>query len=137
MKIELEKFAPGNDALQYLEKRVADPNYRGDVSSQHNRWTFDDLIFILGKMNKYIGNQGFLKMRTTDKSKRAQNTLDEFDYAKFCEEVIKGKGKGSQDAMRKNYFPDWHRCGWINRYDKNRTEVLCQNFRRRVKTFIR
>lgn len=120
MKIELEKFAPGNDALQYLEKRVADPNYRGDVSSQHNRWTFDDLIFILGKMNKYIGNQGFLKMRTTDKSKRAQNTLDEFDYAKFCEEVIKGKGKGSQDAMRKNYFPDWHRCGWINRYDKNR-----------------
>jgi len=123
MKVDLEKFAPGNVSLKYLEKRIADPNYRGDVSSQHNRWTFDDLILILVKMKKYKGDRDFLKIRTTDKSKRAQNTQDEFDFAMFCEEVKKALDKGTQDAMRKNYFPDWHRCGWIERYDKNNNSI--------------
>ena len=119
MKVSLNSFAPGNKALRYLESRIADPNYRGDVSSQHNRWTFDDLILILSKLKKYKGDVTPIKIRTTDKSKRSTNTLDEFDFAKFCEEVVLELGKGSQDAMRKNYFPDWHRAGWVERYDKN------------------
>jgi len=39
MKVSLSDFSPSNEALKYLENRIADDNYRGDVSSQHNRWT--------------------------------------------------------------------------------------------------
>jgi len=124
MRINLQDFAPGNKALSYLEKRILDVNYRGDISSQHNRWTFDDLLFILQKMQKFGGDKILLKIRTTDKSKRPKNTSDEFDFAMFCEEVVEELGKGSQDAMRKNYFPDWHRAGWLNRFDKDKNLVL-------------
>jgi hypothetical protein len=123
MKVNLQAFAPGNKALIYLEKRISDPNYRGDVSSQHNRWTFDDLVFILNKMKKYKGDRSLLRIRTTDRSRRATNTPDEFDFAMFCEEVKNELGKGTQDAMRKNYFPDWHRAGWLERYDKNKNLI--------------
>lgn len=123
MNVSLNSFGPSNEALIYLEKRISDENYRGDVSSQHNRWTFDDLVFILAKLRKYGGDIQLLKIRTTDKSKRSQNTPDEFDFAMFCEEVKNELGKGSQDAMRKNFFPDWERAGWIERYDRKKNLI--------------
>ncbi len=119
MKVDLNAFAPGNKALQYLEKRILDDNYRGDVSSQHNRWTFDDLVFVLSLLKHHQGSNKFLKIRTTDNKKRPQNDPEEFDYARFCEEVKNQLNKGTQDAMRKNWFVDWHRAGWLNRFDKN------------------
>lgn len=115
MKLDLSGFGNGNPALEYLSKRISDDNYRGDVSSQHNRWNFEDLIFVLDKLHAYQKSHPALPIRTTDKSKRPQNTTAEMEFAKFCEEVVAGIGKGSQDAMRKNWFVDWHRAGWIER----------------------
>ena len=124
MKVDLNPFAPGNKALQYLEKRILDDNYRGDVSSQHNRWTFDDLVFVLSLLNRHQGSKNFLKIRTTDNRKRPKNEPAEFDYAKFCEEVKDKLNKGTQDAMRKNWFVDWHRAGWLDRFDKDHHAIL-------------
>ena len=123
MKVSLSGFSPSNEALKYLENRIADDNYRGDVSSQHNRWTFDDLIFVLRALQEHKGDNELLKIRTTDKSKRPANSSDEFDFASFCDEVVSQIGKGSQDAMRKNWFVDWHRAGWIERYN-NKKEIV-------------
>jgi hypothetical protein len=117
MKVNLSKFSSSNEALKYLENRIIDDNYRGDVSSQHNRWTFDDLVFVLGALQKHKGDADLLKIRTTDKSKRPANFSEEFDFASFCDEVVSEIKKGSQDAMRKNWFVDWHRAGWIERYN--------------------
>ena len=69
MKGSLSEFSSGNESLEYLENRILDDNYRGDVSSQHNRWTFDDLVFVLGALQKHKGDDDLLKIRTTDKSK--------------------------------------------------------------------
>lgn len=119
MNIELEQFSPGNESLKYLKRRIQNENYRGEVSSQHNRWTFDDLVFVLERLHEVKGDSDYLRIRTTDKSKRPQNVGEEFDFARFCSEVAAKLGKGTQDAMRKNWFVDWHRCGWIERFDKN------------------
>ena len=116
MKVQLQQFGPGNASLEYLENRIQDDNYRGDVSSQHNRWTFEDLLFVLDLLKKRSDASGFLAIRTADKSRRPQNEAHEIDFAIFCAEVVAGIGKGTQDAMRKNWFVDWHRAGWLERF---------------------
>ena len=98
MKISLSKFSTSNESLKYLENRILDDNYRGDVSSQHNRWTFDDLVFVLGALQKHKGDDDLLKIRTTDKSKRPANFSEEFDFASFCDEVVSKIG----DVLKEN-----------------------------------
>ena len=64
-----------------------------------------------------------LRIRTTDISKRPQNDADEHTYALFCNDVVQNISKGTQDAMRKNFFVDWARAGWIRRFDRDGIEV--------------
>jgi hypothetical protein len=81
------------------------------------------LVFVLESLEKHKGEGDLLKIRTTDKSKRAANLSEEFDFARFCDEVVSKIGKGTQDAMRKNWFVDWHRAGWIERYNNKKEFV--------------
>lgn len=123
MEISLNRFGKSNESLKYISERIKDNNYRGDVSSQHNRWTFDDLVFVLGALQKHMRGNALIQIRTTDKSKRPANVNAEFDFASFCDEVVAQIGKGTQDAMRKNWFVDWHRAGWIERYNNKMEKV--------------
>jgi hypothetical protein len=120
---ELLAISHGNEALEFLANRIADDNYRGDVSSQHNRYTKDDVILILTLFNKYAPNGSLMKIRTTDISKRPANNPDEKTFALFCTEVAAKIHKGRQDAMRKNYFVDFHRMGFIARYNKDKKTI--------------
>lgn len=113
----------GNKALEFIDARIKDEKYRGSRSSQHNRYVMDQIIEILTLLDKHSPNQSLMTIRTTDISKRPQNTPDEFVYAKFCEEAKKSAGIGTQDAMRKNLFVDIHRMGLIERYDKNKNPI--------------
>src|SRR3989344_9232849 len=117
----------GNKALEFVESRIKDEKYRGSRSSQHNRYIMQQVVDILRLFDQYAPNQKLMPIRTTDISKRPQNTAEEATYAQFCndaKEKTKGitskKGIGTQDAMRKNLFPDLHRMGLIVRYDKNK-----------------
>jgi len=111
---------PGNKALEYLEFRIKHENYRGGISSEHNRYTFNQIIKLLELLNKYSPNQKLMAIRTADISKRKENTPEEIIYSKFCSDVKKDTGIGTQDAMRKNLFVDLHRMGFIVRYNKNK-----------------
>lgn len=113
----------GNPALQFIEKRLQDENYRGSRSSQHNRYTMDQIVKILTLLNEHAPNRSLMAIRTTDTSKRHNNTPEEYDYAKFCEDAKSCTGIGTQDAMRKNLFVDIHRMGLIERFDKNRNAI--------------
>lgn len=110
---------PASSALRFLDSRLSFDNYRGIESSQHNRYDSDDLYHILNTLNKYTCNRGFLRIRTTDTSKRPHNLDEEVPYAQFCHEAKEITGIGTQDAMRKNLFVDWHRMGFIDRFDKH------------------
>ncbi|MDR0643331.1 MAG: hypothetical protein LBG05_00255 [Treponema sp.] len=121
---ELLAISPGNVALEFLAKRIADDNYRGEKSSQHNRYTKSDVVTILTIFNNYAPNGSLMKIRTTDISKRPANSPDEKIFAQFCTDVVSKIHKGTQDAMRKNYFVDFHRMGFIARYDKKKNSIV-------------
>lgn len=116
----VSNIQPGNKALEYIDKRLLDNNYRGEVSSQHNRYDMEEIYNILSLLDKYAPNSGLMRIRHTDLKKRPTNNSDEKIYGLFCDEVNKVTGKGTQDSLRKNIFPDLHRMGLINRYDSEK-----------------
>ncbi len=107
---------PGNDALEFIDARLQDDKYRGNWSSQHNRYTRDKIVTILRLLDKYAPNKSIMPIRTTDLSKRPMNLPEEETFARFCNEAKTAVGIGTQDAMRKNLFVDFHRMGLIVRY---------------------
>ena len=132
MRDYVTNINPGNEALKFIDKRLTDNNYRGNWSSQHNRFTRDEAREILKLLHKYAPSKSLMRIRTTDISKRPENLPEEATYARFCDEARATVGKGTQDAMRKNLFPDFHRMGLIVRYDiqKNPTDPFS---RQRIK----
>jgi hypothetical protein len=108
-----------NKAILFLNNRIKDDKYRGAHYSQHNRYDFDRIEKILSLFDSFSPNLKLMKIRTTDISKRPENTADEALYAAFCDAAKLKCGIGTQDAMRKNIFVDLHRMGLIDRYKKD------------------
>jgi len=123
IKLNIESVAPGNIAVSFIAKRVQDDGYRGVISSQHNRYTLDQVINILSKLSKYAPNMSLLRIRTTDLSKRPMNLPEETTYALMCDEIKRAVGIGTQDALRKNLFVDFHRMGLIDRYTEEMVPI--------------
>jgi len=119
----VSSISPGNIALEYIERRVADNNYSYSPPLPLCPHTRKDTIGLLLLLDEYAPNGSLLTIRNTDISKRPANTPEEADYAKFCDEAKIITGIGTQDAMRKNLFVDFHRMGFINRYNRNGDEV--------------
>jgi len=113
-------ISPTNEALIFLSKRISYDTYRGIHKTQHQRYDLVRIDNILSLLNKYSPNQSLLKIRTTDLSKRASLEADEVIYSSFCNEAKQKCGIGTQDAMRKNIFVDFHRMGFIERYNKKK-----------------
>lgn len=105
--------------LDFIDRRVNDKNYRGAISSEHNRYDMDEIYKTLVLLDRHAPNQKLMRIRDTDLEKRPANTPEEADYARFCEAVKISVGKGTQDSIRKNIFVDLSRMGLINRYGKD------------------
>jgi len=119
----VEQIQIGNEALQFIDKRIADDKYRGSESSEHNRYDREEIYNTLKLLNEYTPDQSLMKIRTADLSKRPENTPDEYQYARFCEAVKRYK-KGTQDSIRKNIFVDLHRMGLIDRWAVQKKKVV-------------
>lgn len=115
--------SPDNRALRFLSRRIVNPSYRGSISSQHNRFTMEDVYEILKLLYVFVHDGGLMQTRTTDLIKRPQTMPAERPYARFCEQCKERLGRGTQDTMRKNLFPDFHRMGLIHRYGPDRERV--------------
>jgi predicted NAD-dependent protein-ADP-ribosyltransferase YbiA (DUF1768 family) len=109
---------PSKECLKFLKERVLSDNYRGKHTSQHQRYTFDDVLFIFQTAYDLVGTNKMV-ISTTDVSKKDGARPDEIIYYEFCDRVVKKCNKFTIDAMRKNLFPDFHRMGFINRYNKD------------------
>ena len=79
------QVSPDNQALLFLAKRIQSKDYRGSRSSQHNRYTLDEVHAILSMLNDFAPNKTKLTIRTTDLSKRARIKPEEQKYMTFCE----------------------------------------------------
>lgn len=120
---DLLMISPDNKALEFIAKRITDNKYRGDLSIQHTVYDINKIILLLKTLNKFVPNKQLMKIRTEDLSKRPSNTPDEIPYAKFVNDFSRQANNDTQDTIRKNIFPDLHRMGLIDRYDKNRSKT--------------
>ena len=115
---KLIKIDPSKKCLEFLGERILDVNYRGIQISQHNRY---DVVFIttmLSEMYKLVGKHKMF-IRTTDLSKRPYNYPEEEIYAEYVNNLCSKLGRCTQDSVRKNFFVDLHRMGFIYRYNEN------------------
>ena len=119
----INEINQGNKAVEFISERIKDDNYRGAPSSEHNRYTVDQIINILILLDKYAPNKSLMSVRTTDISRRPKNNPEEFLYAEFCNEAKRTAGIGTQDAMRKNLFVDLQRMELIDRYNENKEKT--------------
>ena len=97
---------PSKKCLVFLHERILVDNYRGLQISQHNRYTYEQVVGMLEIFYDLV-NDNKMNIRTTDLSKRPFNTPDEYIYAEYTNKVIKKYGKGTQDSIRKNLFVDF------------------------------
>lgn len=110
-------------ALDFIDERLSYDNYRGVKSSQHNRYDLTELIETLKLLDEYTPQKSLMYIRHTDLSKRPHNSPEEKVYALFCDKVIQAVGNGTQDTIRKNLFVDWHRMGFIKRFNAKQEEL--------------
>lgn len=106
---------PSKKCLNFLYDRIKSDNYRGKQISQHNRYTFEQVVGMIRIFYDLVADSK-MKIRTTDLSKRPYNLPDELVYAEYTNLVNREFGKSTQDSIRKNLFVDFHRMGIINRY---------------------
>jgi hypothetical protein len=123
MNSSVDQIDPSNFALKYIKKRIKSDDYRGSIGSQHNRWDFNELEVVLTELDRFAPNGSLMQIRNADLSKRPQNIFGEENYARFCNNVKQKVGKGTQDSIRKNLFPDFARAGWIERFDTNQVKL--------------
>lgn len=115
-----------NKSLEFLSERIKSDDYRGLHLFQHYRYDLKFIKTVLRELYNFGKNTNsvYLKIRTTDSSKRPENTKDEIDYANIVVKIKSNTGKGTQDVMRKIIFVDCNRMGFLNRYDKNKNLIL-------------
>ena len=117
IKEELQSIDPSKECLKFLGERILSDNYRGVQLSQHNRYNVEFITTMLTEMYKLCG-EGKMAIRTTDLKKRPFNNADEKTYAKYVNNLCIKLGRCTQDSVRKNFFVDLHRMGFISRYNE-------------------
>ena len=117
---DLLMISPGNKAIEFIVRRIVDDKYRGNVSIQHTVYDMNKIIILLKTLDKFAPNKQLMKIRTEDLSRRPANTPDETVYANFVSDFSRQVDNDTQDTIRKNIFPDLHRMGLIDRYDKSK-----------------
>lgn len=114
-----------NKALSFLADRIKSDDYRGIHLFQHYRYDLNFIKAVLSEIHEYENSTGskFLKIRTTDSSRRPMNNSDEIHYSNVIDKIKRKTGKGTQDAIRKIVFVDCNRMGLLERFDKDKTLI--------------
>ena len=101
---------------EYILNRIKKDDYRGFHLSQHNRLPFDKVLKFLTiiyeiakdeKFNIHIGDWKGVKQKNCD------------TYYKIVQKINDATEQCTVNSLKKNIFPDLHRMGLLERYDKN------------------
>ncbi len=136
MEEMLEKILniePCNEFLQYIVERVQRDDYRGIQISQHNRYDMDIVIAILKNVYDVVQDD-FLPVPLGDIStdvirESAEGTHPEF--AVVVEKINSEIGRTTENSLKKNFFVDFSRAGFIDRFGKDK-KMLDPNNRSHV-----
>lgn len=122
LKDELRKSIQNDCLINYLVKRFESNKYRGRHFTQHNRFTIEDIKTILNEMKK----MGRIEILVGDDTGDYSHVME---YAKLVEK-LKLKGVDTSiNGLKKHFFVDMHRMGFIKRFNKNGKE-FCNPFKK-------
>lgn len=106
------------DSLKFIAKRIKDPKYRGNIASQHNRYTINEMLKIMIKLDKFApSNKEMLQIRNKDLSVFQRTQLGAEKYSEMVKEINNDLKRTTEDSLRKTFFPDLHRMGFIERFN--------------------
>ncbi len=100
--------------LQYITNRVQQENYRGWHVSQHNRYDMDDIKKILTAIYGVVGKNLFA-IPPGDYKKDIDLQTDFEQYKEIVGRVNEKIGKGTINSLKKNFFPDLDKMGFLKR----------------------
>ena len=116
---EILDIKPGNEFLSYIVGRVTQKDYRGTHKSQHNRYTIDDLEVILRAVHDIVGDKEFLvppgDMTGSVVQDEARSNYS--DYVAIVDKVHQKIDRVTMNSLKKNFFVDFSRMGFIEKYD--------------------
>jgi len=107
---------PGNIFLEYIVDRIQDDDYRGVHISQHNRYDLDRLTKILNGIYEIVGDDYFRVPLGDDID--GYRYTDCKEYYKIVDNVSAKIGMGTINSLKKNFFVDFQRLGFLDRFDK-------------------
>ena len=116
---EILDISPGNKFTEYIVGRVAGKDYRGVHKSQHNRYDIDELVIILNAVYEVAGTDTFsvppadLSAEYLQDASRKEHGM----YAEIVSRINRRIGKVTLNSLKKNFFVDLSRMGFIEKYD--------------------
>ena len=111
---EISSIEEGNLFLEYIVKRVQRKDYRGWHISQHNRYDLDDIKIILSAIYKVVGKETFA-IPPGDYHKNYTLSHEYKEYQIIVNLIKSEIGKGTINSIKKNFFPDLDRMGFLRR----------------------
>ena len=115
-----------NKFLIYITKRVQRNDYRILHKSQHNRYSLGDVQTILASIYKVVCND-FFKIPLGDWSNNYENKkkLKEIYkiYIEILENIEKEMNRTTINSLKKNFFVEFSRLGFLERFDKNKNKL--------------
>ncbi|MEO8065523.1 MAG: hypothetical protein ABI643_01545 [Candidatus Doudnabacteria bacterium] len=113
---EILSIDKDNLFLHYIVERIKDKDYRGLHISQHNRYDLDRLSGIVEAIHSVVGNSKFRIPLGDDDGTRERDCVQYYEIVKKVKSSI---GIGTVNSIKKNFFVDFQRMGFLDRYDKN------------------
>ena len=114
---EILSIDEGNSFLRYITNRLRNNDYRGWHVSQHNRYDLDDISSILENIHK-IASTDYFAIPPGDykKDTKLANHFEKFQT--IVNETHSKMERGTINSIKKNFFPDLERMGFLLREKK-------------------
>ena len=109
-----------NSFLPYIVGRVQNNDYRGMHVSQHNRYDFDRVQKILSGIYNVAGTEKFRVPLGDDKGQR---DVEHEQYYRIVDSVQQCSGVGTVNSLKKNFFVDFSKMGFLDRFDQNNSLI--------------
>ena len=123
--LEIQALDSNNEFINYIIKRIQRDDYRGLHISQHNRYDLDFLENILKSIYKISDNTIFEIPPGDYKRNQGDNLLINYtSYKAIVDDLQKKTKKSTYNSLKKNFFVDLDRMGFLLRYDKKKQLVI-------------
>jgi len=113
-----------NNFLKYIVNRIKRNDYRGIHISQHNRYDLDHVEEIL-KAIYSIAKEKIFKVPPGDYKKNEGYKLNRKyrTYKNIVDLIKNNTGRGTYNSLKKNFFVDLDRMGFLERFNYKRELV--------------